>query len=74
MDYKINILSTELNMCDAFHEDWIWLAAEKDGDFSSYTSGENELAVRGISRMDVLCCDQWGWQQQWVEEGDKHGI
>jgi len=74
MDYKINILSTELNTCDAFHEDWIWLASEKDGDLSSYTSGDNELSACDSSRIDVLCGGHWGWQWQWVEVGDKHDI
>lgn len=74
MDYKINILSIELNTCDTFHEDWIWLAAEKDGDLSSYTYGDNELSACGSSRIDVLCGGRWGCHWQWVEVGDKHDI
>ena len=34
-EHKISILSVKLDMRDACHEEWIWLDAEQDVDFSS---------------------------------------
>jgi hypothetical protein len=58
---------------DAFHKDWIRLGAEKDVDFSSYVSVDNELATCGISSIDELCDDcEGGGSGEEDEEGDEH--
>lgn len=41
---------------DVFDKDWIWLGAEKDTDFSSYTSLDSGLL--SISSTYELC-DKW---------------
>jgi hypothetical protein len=48
---------------DASHQDWVWPDAEKDVNFSSYASVDNDhndLATRGIFSIDELCDDQEG--------------
>jgi hypothetical protein len=62
MEHKISALSTRLHKHLAFHEDWIWLDSEKDGDLSTYVFAESELATRSISGIDELCddCDGGG--------------
>jgi hypothetical protein len=57
---------------DAFHEDWIWLGAEKDVNFSSYVSVDNELATCNMSSISELCDDRdGGGNSEEEEEGDK---
>jgi hypothetical protein len=55
------VFSTIVHKHDDFHEDWIWLDAEKDAGFSSYASVDSELAKRGISSIDGLCDDLEGY-------------
>jgi hypothetical protein len=57
MACKICVLSTKLHKRVAFYKNWIWLHAEKDVVFSSYTSVDNELATHGVSSIDELCDD-----------------
>jgi len=38
-----------------FHEDWIWLGAEKDVYFILYESVDNELYTHGVSSKDEFC-------------------
>jgi hypothetical protein len=49
------MVSTRLDKCDAFHEDWLWLDAQKDVNFGWYAAVDNELATHGISSIDALC-------------------
>jgi len=42
---------------DAFHEDWIWLDAEKVVDLNSYVSVDSVLAMCGVSGFGELCVD-----------------
>jgi len=55
----------ECHKFDALHEDWVWLDAEKNVFFSLYTSVATELATCGISSVDELYDNSWGWQHQW---------
>lgn len=43
------LLSTRVHKCDVFHEDWMWLDADKGANFSCYASVDNKLATHGIS-------------------------
>jgi hypothetical protein len=59
---------------NAFYEDWIRLGTEKDVDFSSYVSVDNELATCSMSSINELCNDrEGGGSSEEEEEGDKRG-
>jgi hypothetical protein len=55
MEHKICVLSTKVHKCDAFHEDWICLDAQKYVEISSYTTLEEALAICGVSGCDKSC-------------------
>ena len=59
----------KLNKPDAFHEDGIWLDANKDVSFTSFTSVDNECATYGTYSTDELCDDYVGSNASGVEEG-----
>ena len=42
---------------DAFHEDWMWLGAEKDVELNSYMSVDSAFATCGVSGVGDLCDD-----------------
>jgi hypothetical protein len=69
---KISVLSINLHKHDAFHEDWVWLDAEKGVNFSFYASEENELVTHGVSSTDEGCDDYVGGSSSGEkEEGDE---
>lgn len=48
VECKVNIIH-QMHKCDVFNEDWMWLDADKDANFSSCTSVDNKLATHAIS-------------------------
>jgi len=58
-----------------FYEDCVWLVTEKNLNFSSYTSGENEFATCGIFGRHELCeVRDGGGSSRKEEKGDERDL
>lgn len=57
---------------DTFHEDCIWLGAEKHVCFRSYIYVDSELATCGFSTFEELNVHANGRSSEQKEDGDKH--
>lgn len=57
VECKMTILSTRVHKCDVFHEDLMWLDADKGANFSCCASVDNKLATHAFPVIYELWVD-----------------